>query len=757
LAASKEAVLLRVRGTSEMKLLKVFVCLLILLATVAGARADILYSDNFNRANSQTLGGSWEGNNTATLNVSIYNNQLRLFDNTVAAGVQLLLRMSNFSAGSSVVFRIYTPKVDYFGAAIQNSRLRSGDLGWTDAHAITSPAFSATGNTDLDSPQGGVNTVLANYVAGWYTINYTAFSYAGNTYSQTINTTTVTALPSFATDPSSPWFQVFTSNAFTGTEFFIDDFCHFNGTTSYADCFPPTPTPYFSITAFDLYNSSAITTFNATINGSFYSTTNGTINTNINQSQGFIYNINVSASNYFGRTYENYNTSSSLSAQLWQYQLNVTVVDAVTSSVLTGWNFTLPLFSQIGNSSVPLPVRVSAGSYTANLSLAGYGSTSYSFTATALGSAAVTIFMSPYVNFTLLKESNGAAFNVSTTQQTLLTVVCANTSITYTFNASTASVPINCTWTFMKMDVIYNSSSYFRTLVPASTDRTITWYLLDLTVDQAVQIILQLNDLTGQFLDGYATLKKVILGAERDITVQYWDVENQVTGYFITNGLYTLSITAPDGTVRSIGYLIADAAGTKTITVPEIAFVPEQGVGGTINWDWNDEGLPLIRLQYNDTTSSGTSNLMFSVYNGSNVASQLYTTTQINVNYVSLSYGISNTSSYLACFNATHPTYGFISQCQIYTGLSLDIWDTSDFGDDAWKITGWISIIFLVVIYLAIAPFDDVIAMAMTTIFMWILMNWNWLSFGSELIDYTVLSLFAAITIFTYYWKGGAR
>lgn len=503
----------------------------------------------------------------------------------------------------------------------------------------------------------------------------------------------------------------------------------------------------------DYYNGSILSTFNATISSVTYSTSGQQLYVPINSTSTTA--VTLAKENYLDRVVSFVLTNNgNQNSSLWQYQLNVSAADAVTGSLISSFTFAIPLFSATGNSSTPLPVRVNVGSFTANVSATGYQPTTFTFTSTPAASLDVVLNLSPYVNFSLIREQTNTAFNVSATTSTKITVLCPVGSTEYTVTNASPSFAINCSWTFMKIDVAYTSSSYYRTLIPSTSERTIKWYLIDLNLDLANQVLLQLNDLTGQFSNGYASIKKVIAGSEVNIIQQYWDISNIVDAYLIANGLYTLSVTDDEGNVRSIGYLIADTSGTKTITIPSIVFVPEQGVGSLINWDWDDAGLSVIRLQYNDTSPVHTSSLVFAVYNGTNINQVLYTTTETNVTYASLSYGINTNLSYLACFNATNPTYGLQSECKTFEG-KIDLWDTSDWdAETADEIKGWASIIFLVSIFLGIAYFDSLIAMAMVAFFMWVFMHWNWLTFGNVYVDYMVLSLFVVLTVLDFLWRG---
>lgn len=74
----------------------------------------------------------------------------------------------------------------------------------------------------------------------------------------------------------------------------------------------------FEITAISDYNGNNIDNFSADIGGTIYNTTNGTIITDILDNSTSLYNITIFDSDWYNRSYNNYNVSSNLIAELNQ-------------------------------------------------------------------------------------------------------------------------------------------------------------------------------------------------------------------------------------------------------------------------------------------------------------------------------------------------------------------------------------------------------------------------------------------------------
>jgi len=516
----------------------------------------------------------------------------------------------------------------------------------------------------------------------------------------------------------------------------------------------------FTITAIDSYNNSySLFNLSAEIEGvGNFSTLDGTINTTLlNNDTTAFYNITISSNDsggYFNRTYLNWNVSTNLQAELSQYLLYVTATDAVSGATISSFNLSSPL-----QNSTTGHLNLTVGTYSINVTASGYGDYELNITATALGNSTQAISMSPYVNFTILKETDNQPFNVENTTSTVLRIYCGTDTEEYNFNETANEnsilIPVSCAWNLLRLEMTYTSSSYYRTLVPELTDRQINFYGIDLTEDLAYQINLQLNDLTGEYDDGTVVVKKFIGGATRTVIEQTFDIENKAVLYLIQNGLYTISVKNSAGSERNLGDLIADAAGTKTITIPDIAFVPEGFLGDEISWYWDRSNTSFLKLWYNDSSSQMTSWLNFYVYNGSDTTQLLYTTSSTNISDATYTYLTSPNSSYYACFNASNSGVGVFGECVIYDNQAeIGQWAGWD-ADEQSDITNWVSMLIIVFVILIFTKIYITAGLGLATILMWAFMKWSWLDFGTPWINYTLLTLGAIITVITYFIQEG--
>jgi len=106
---------------------------------------------------------------------------------------------------------------------------------------------------------------------------------------------------------------------------------------------PPPAGSNFSITAIDEWNTTAIISFNATVNGSIYqSNASGVIQTNISSNTTDLINITIwGATDYFDRNYFEYNASTDLVAELHQAEVCLNASAKVSQGPVAGVTFTI--------------------------------------------------------------------------------------------------------------------------------------------------------------------------------------------------------------------------------------------------------------------------------------------------------------------------------------------------------------------------------------------------------------------------------
>ena len=111
---------------------------------------------------------------------------------------------------------------------------------------------------------------------------------------------------------------------------------------------------------------------------------------------------------------------------------------------------------------------------------------------------------------------------------------------------------------------------YSRNYVIRADVETKNIYLVDADQDQVVQLLIALQDATGDFNNALLKSLKYIEGTQRTITENYFDAEDKVIIYLINGDKYTLAVDNGDEE-RTIGYLYVDSVDlSKTVTIGEI-------------------------------------------------------------------------------------------------------------------------------------------------------------------------------------------
>lgn len=149
----------------------------------------------------------------------------------------------------------------------------------------------------------------------------------------------------------------------------------------------------FSVTATDQWNGSVL---NVSVwVDSVFQYTNLTVTTALLQNDTSLHNITVGATNYFNRTYLNYNVSSNLAASLHQAEVCFNASAKVSGAAITANNFT------IGSTTRTSCFNVSAGTYNVLAQKTGWYNKNQTFTVTALQNNTQTIVNLSYANLTI--------------------------------------------------------------------------------------------------------------------------------------------------------------------------------------------------------------------------------------------------------------------------------------------------------------------------------------------------------------------
>ena len=516
-------------------------------------------------------------------------------------------------------------------------------------------------------------------------------------YFNNSNVLSATQALGIVVDPANLTIYAQSGGGFTGSgvNYEISNIFVYNQTGApQATTAAPPAASTFIITSSDIYDSKTISNFtiriiNATAND-WYNTTNGTI-TILNATNG-IYNITINSTQdggYFNRTYNNYNVSTTLASQIFQSLLNLYVNDTLTSSLVSSFSVTTNFTTTGVSGGYTLLYSKSGSNHILNISGSQYPIQELTYSINALENNTRYVNISPRFQFYLRREADNSIFDINGTNTTRLTIFCPSKNILIWFKNESSgdsaaakvstqeNTSIDCPYTLLKMDVTYAGSSYFRSLIPAKSQQNVTWWLLDLNRDTGVQIIINLRDLTGDFSQGIMRVKTAIGANNENIIEEYFDISTSVVLYLLKDALYKIILINNEQTIeKQIGDLIADAAGTKTITAQDIKFIPDTILDNNVSWSYIfNVSANILRLQYLDSTKN-TTYIRWRIYNGTNASAfQILTTFEsvyVAGNFTSTTYTYNNVQ-----FNRTYYTHLFVQ----HSGLSFNISEYKAFGE----------------------------------------------------------------------------
>jgi len=346
--------------------------------------------------------------------------------------------------------------------------------------------------------------------------------------------------------------------------------------------------------------------------------------------------------------------------------------------------------------------------------------------------------------FRILDETDGSPFNIGSTDQTTLQITCPNRSITQTFNSYNKSFAIDCEWNSMKLQLQYPDDSYFRTIIPPLTNRTIDLYAANLNNELIYQVDLKLNDLTGIYENGYARVDTYVNGTNEQITSQYFDIENKVTLYLLKDSTYTLCLYNEDGTQsRCLGELTASSAGTRTITVPRLNLVTgdDNAIGEDTVTYWENTN-KTIEATHNDPRSP---QVTFTVNDDDNQT--IYTTSSTGET-TKFTYNKANhTHTYRACI-----TTQYTNDCRTLTPTYGDYLGFGEYLDEPRQSLNLISLAAILFVLFFTAYFSITASLFLTTTTTYTLMTWGMLTWGDPTTDsiiFTVLGFATTIAFIT--------
>ena len=276
----------------------------------------------------------------------------------------------------------------------------------------------------------------------------------------------------------------------------------------------------------------------------------------------------------------------------------------------------------------------------------------------------------PYYVITSLEETTGAQQLPPGANRTMV-LYCSDGISRFDLNHSKILVPTFNQIDQIRVEISYSLTEvYFRSLIVRSETEYKNLYLVDANENQVVQMLIELQDSTGDFGDSVFKVKKNLEGSYETITENYFDAENKVLIYLINGDRY--SIYVDNGVEeRTIGELYVDSVDlTKTLYLTDIYDMNLSTVGN-ISYrlyrrnatGYNDA----IILNYFDAANQ-TRNVTMWVYNASDpTQAALHIASSLNHSTVQFTYAVPDVNgSYRVRVHVSHLQFG------------ADSWDWED-------------------------------------------------------------------------------
>lgn len=295
---------------------------------------------------------------------------------------------------------------------------------------------------------------------------------------------------------------------------------------------------------------------------------------------------------------------------------------------------------------------------------------------------------------------------ISSSANNTVSLFCPSGETTFSLNHTRILVSTTEQLDEMRYKAEYSSTDFYsRNLIVDSQKESRDFYTVDALETEVLQIILSLEDLTGQFKSSELKIKKNLESDLVTITELNFDAEDKAIVYLINGDKYT--VTVDNGVEeRTIGYLYADSSDlTKTVTLGLLSDVTDIQVGnvtlnltyygGTIRFVWNDP-------------SNQTNLVEFWVWNYTN-GSLLFSASSTNRSTVEFTYVTpAENDTYLVKYTIHHDVYGnnTFSLTDIIRGIGLETRPTTYpfpitelisklAGSDTDKSNLWIALIFI--------------------------------------------------------------
>jgi hypothetical protein len=440
-----------------------------------------------------------------------------------------------------------------------------------------------------------------------------------------------------------------------------------------------------------------------------------------------------------GSFYFNYNTSWLANGSIDLDNDTITILykvynndDATTKQDWSIAAYYLPELADIGD----------------NLTVSAIASTTTANSSSVNSSGLVYLTLA---NISIIREKDNEPFNISHADEMSISVICLDDVNTVNVSSNDFKLNISCAYEYLKIDATFGNTSYFRIINPSySLFPAIKFYMLDLTIDTGIEMILTINDLTGDYTSGEVIIKRYINSTEATIISYPVDIESSATLYLLKDALYTVTVKNNAGQSRVLGNLIASAAGEKIITLPDINFYPSDAVfGEVVNWSYDyytNSSSGFIQLAYEDRTNQ-TINITFSIINAAN-GSLVFGSTSTNSSKTTFTFILSDPNiTYVSNLTIWSNSFETVFEHKtFYPGMTVMPSTETGLFENISTYLFWISLIFCFIIGLAFSSTNSKIGLVVVLFFMFMFMSWQWVSFGS--VTLVVFGLFGILVIF---------
>lgn len=234
-----------------------------------------------------------------------------------------------------------------------------------------------------------------------------------------------------------------------------------------------------------------------------------------------------------------------------------------------------------------------------------------------------------------------------------LSLFCSGGETTFNLNDTQFLVATFAELDEIKAIVQYTATSlYYRNLISRSSIEHKNFYLVDANTYSILQLVITLDDRTGDFGDSVIKIKKQLEGNLVTVTELVFDAENKAIVYLVNGDKY--SIYVDNGVEeRSIGYLYADSSDlTKTLIVGGVDYTSLSLGNIDLNFTFGS-----IILRYNDS-SNRTNSVSLWVYNITD-SSLLFTATSTNRSYNHFIYAVPDVNAtYRVVYEVDHEDIG---------------------------------------------------------------------------------------------------